>query len=156
MESDLDMPVFSFGILWTHFMLRHEFQTKTVMSRSDPKLLTPSFGWALARLAAAANWKSWCAQRVCGSHTRHCRGIDLQLVLAGRLNFGGQPCGVVLLGRGHCAPSHGLITVSPAASKGLVSRVAMVKLLAMATAAMKASAVSMAKPAALDLASSSA
>ena len=54
------------------------------------------------------------------------------------------------------AASHGLMTLSPAASKGLVSRVATVKPLARAMAAMKASAVSTAKPAARDLASSSA
>ena len=53
-------------------------------------------------------------------------------------------------------PSQGLMTVTPAASKGPVSREATAKLLASATAAMKASAVSIAKPAARDLASSSA
>jgi hypothetical protein len=57
--------------------------------------------------------------------------------------------------RGTSKPQ-GLITFSPAASKGVVSRVATVNALARATAAMKASAVSTATPAARDLASSSA
>ena len=51
-------------------------------------------------------------------------------VVDGGLNLGGQPCGVFLLGRGHSAASHGLMTVSPAASKGVVSRVATAKPLA--------------------------
>ena len=55
-----------------------------------------------------------------------------------------------------CLAFQGLMTFSPAASKGLVSRVATAKPLASATAAMKASAVSTAKPAARDVTSSSA
>lgn len=56
----------------------------------------------------------------------------------------------------HGDACQGLMTFTPAASKGRMSRVATAKPLARATAAMRASAVSTAKPAARDLASSSA
>ena len=58
--------------------------------------------------------------------------------------------------RFHGDACQGLMAFTPAASKGLVSRVATAKPLARATAAMKASAVSTAKPATRHLASSSA
>lgn len=58
--------------------------------------------------------------------------------------------------RGPYAASHGLITVTPAAWKGLVSRVATINPLATATAAMQASAVSIPLPELRTVASNSA